>query len=57
MIKLNNHLFLKLLISYIKRIVLNTGPHGRHCKCNKWGVYVGMGCSRPACKLKNISID
>ena len=30
---------------YLKRKITNTGPHGKHCGCNKWGSYVSLGCA------------
>jgi hypothetical protein len=56
-ISLKQPSFLKLMMLFLRRIVLNIGPHGKYCKCNKWGLYVGLGCSNPAYKLKIVNID
>ena len=57
MISLKQPSFLKLMMLFLRRIVLNIGPHGKYCKCNKWGLYVGLGCSNPTYKLKIVNID
>lgn len=42
---------LYLIYIYIKRIVTNSGPHGKYCKCKKWGSYVSLGCANPGQKF------
>ena len=41
--------------TYIKRVLTNTGPHGKHCGCDKkkdFSGYVGLGqCQCPAWPL------
>lgn len=47
--------FLYKLYWYIRRKITNTGPHGKYCGCNKWGVYYGLGgCTTPTHKLNVI---
>lgn len=36
---------------YIWRVLLRHGPHGKHCRCGKWGIYVSLGCPNPSYKL------
>ena len=43
---------MKKLILYIKRVLTNTGPHGRYCKCSKWGHYAALGCPNLNLKYK-----
>lgn len=35
-----------LLKIYLYRVLTRTGPHGKKCRCPKWGGYVG-GCPSP----------
>jgi len=49
---INDWNFFKKLCVYFKRIITNTGPHGKHCRCNKWGLYLGLECPNPIHKLK-----
>lgn len=39
-----------LFITYLHRVITNTGPHGKKCRCPKWGWYVG-GCPSPGEQL------
>ena len=36
-----------LLVTYLYRVFTRTGPHGKGCKCPKWGWYV-TGCPIPS---------
>ena len=43
--------FFYKLYWYLKRVITNTGPHGKHCGCNKWGHPIGLGCPKSMYKL------
>ena len=42
---------MRKLYYFLKRVITNAGPHGKFCKCKKWGTYVGFGCPNPNNKL------
>ncbi len=31
----------QILLKYLYRVLTRTSPHGKGCKCSKWGYYVG----------------
>ncbi len=40
-----------LLVTYLYRVLTRTGPHGKGCKCPKWGYYYGGECPYPSERL------
>jgi len=42
--------FIKVWL-FTVRVIKNTGPHSKHCKCSKWGIYTDMKCKNPGHQL------
>jgi len=53
LVKLWKHIcvFFTKIYLFTKRLYNNEGPHSKHCKCSKWGIYIDIGCPDPGHKL------